>query len=86
MHEHRAEGLFAFLKPSRRVLRGSSKLNLPGYMGFLQFLRNVRQWKACEQAALILQAALEPAMASRVKKGDLVTCFDHFDLLQTARN
>ena len=57
MHEHRAEGLFSLLKPDLRVFRGLSNTNLPGYVGFLQFLRNFRQRNACEQAELILQAA-----------------------------
>ena len=74
------------LKPYLRVFRGLSKLNLPGYVGFFQFLRNFRQYNACEQAELLLQAALDPAIARRAKKGEFVTCFDHFDLLQTARN
>jgi hypothetical protein len=39
-----------------------------------------------EQAERILHAALDPAMASRAKKGDCVKCLDHFDLLQTAIN
>jgi hypothetical protein len=38
------------------------------------------------QAELILQAALDPAIASRAKKGELVKDFDHFDFLQTAIN
>src|SRR5215510_11097719 len=59
---------------------------LPGYGGFFQFLRNFRQLNAFEQAELVLQAALEPTIASRAKKGEFVTCFDHFDLLQTAIN
>jgi hypothetical protein len=42
VHENRAECLFSLLKPYLRVLRGPSKTNLPGYVGFLQFLRNVR--------------------------------------------
>ena len=58
MHENRAECLFSFLKPYLWVFRGVSKLNLPGYVGFFQFLRNVRHLSACEQAELILQAAL----------------------------
>jgi hypothetical protein len=33
-----------------------------------------------------LQAALDSAIARRAKKGEFVTCFDHFDLLQTAVN
>jgi hypothetical protein len=33
-----------------------------------------------------LQAALDPAIASRAKRGEFVTDFDHFDLLQTAIN
>jgi hypothetical protein len=57
VHEHRAECLFSVLKPSLRVFRGVSKCTLPGDIGCLQFLRNVRQHNACEQAELILQAA-----------------------------
>ena len=86
VHENRAECLFSLLKPYLRVFRGVSKFTLPGYVGFFQFLRNFRQYNACEQAELILQAALDPAIARRAKKGELVTCFDHFDLLQTAIN
>ena len=47
---------------------------------------NFRQLNAFEQAELILQAALDPTIARRAKKGEFVTCFDHFDLLQTAIN
>ena len=86
VHENRAECLFSLLKPYLRVFRGISKFNLPGYLGFFQFLRNFRQYNAFEQAELILQAALDPAIARRAKKGEFVTCFDHFDLLQTAIN
>jgi transposase-like protein len=67
-----------------RVFRGVSKYNLPGYVGFFQFLRNFRQHNAFEQAELILRAALDPTIARRARKGELDTCFDHFDLLQTA--
>jgi len=56
------------------------------FVGFFQFLRNFRQRNAFEQAERILQAALDPAIARRAKQGEFVTCFDHFDLLQTARN
>jgi hypothetical protein len=35
---------------------------------------------------MILYAALDPSVASRARKGEFVTCLDHFDLLQTARN
>ena len=64
-----------------------SKTNLPGYVGFFQFLRNVRHQNAFEQAAeLILQAALDPAVATRARRGEFVQCLDHFDLLQTAIN
>src|SRR5256884_5428254 len=86
VHENRAECLFSLLKPYLRVFRGLSKINLPGYVGFFQFLRNFRQRNAFEQAELILQAALDPVIASRAKKGEFVKCFDHFDLLQTAIN
>src|SRR4249920_3559699 len=63
VHENRAECLFALLKPYLRVFRGISKTNLPGYVGFFQFLRNFRQQNAFEQAELILQAALDPTVA-----------------------
>ena len=86
VHENRAECLFSLLKPYLRVFRGMSKFNLPGYVGFFQFLRNFRQQNALEQAELILRAALDPAMTGRAKKGEFVKCFDHFDLLQTAIN
>ena len=68
------------------MFRGISKLNLPGYVSFFQFLRNVRQRNAFEQAELILQAALDPTIASRARRGEFVKCFDHFDLLQTPIN
>jgi transposase-like protein len=86
VHENRAERLFSLLKPYLRVFRGISKLHLPGYLGFFQFLRNFRHQNACEQAELILQAALDPTMARRARKGEFVRCLDHFDLLQTVRN
>jgi hypothetical protein len=86
VHENRAECLFSLLKPYLQVFRGFSKFNLPGYLGFFQFLRNCRHRNAFEQAELILQAALDPSVASKARKGEFVTWFDHFDLLQTAIN
>ena len=86
VHENRAECLFSLLKPYLRVFRGLSKTNLPGYLGFFQFLRNYRQLTAFEQAGLILYAALDPAISSRARKGEFVKCLDHFDLLQMQRN
>jgi transposase-like protein len=86
VHENRAECLFSLLKPSPRVFRGLSKCNLPGYLGFFQFLRNFRYKNACEQAELLLQAAVDPAIASRAQWDEFVRCFDPFDLLQTAIN
>jgi hypothetical protein len=86
VHENRAEGLFSLLKPYLRVFRGLSKTNLPGYVGFFQFLRNFSQLTAFEQAEMILYAALDPAIASRARKGDFVRYLDHFDLLQSPIN
>jgi transposase len=86
VHENRAECLFSLLKPYLEVFRGLSKHNLPGYVSFFQFLRNFRSQNACEQAELILQAALDPTIASRARRGEFVKCLDHFDLLQTVRN
>ena len=85
-HEHRAECLFSLRKPYLRVFRGVRKTHLPGDVGFFQFLRNSRQHNAFAQAELILQAALDPAIARRAKQGEFVTGFDHFALLQTATN
>ena len=51
------------------LLRFLSKFNLPGYVGFFQFLRNFHQRNAFEQAEQILRAALDPAIAGRAKKG-----------------
>jgi transposase-like protein len=86
VHENRAECLFSLLKPYLRVFRGISKTNLPGYVGFFQFLRNFHQLTAFEQAEMMLYAALDPATASRARQADFVKCLDHFNLLQTARN
>jgi transposase-like protein len=86
VHENRAECLFSLLTPSLRVFRGRSQTTLPGYVGLFHFLRNFRHLNAFEQAELLLQAALDPAIARRARRGELVTCFDHFDLLQTAIN
>ena len=86
VHENRAECLFSLLKPYLRVFRGISKMNLPGYLGFFQFLRNFRQQNAFEQAELILYAALDPTIASKARKGNFVRWLDHFDLLQTVIN
>jgi len=86
VHENRAECLFSLLKPYLRVFRGVSKINLPGYIGFFQFLRNFSQLTAFEQAEMILYAALDPAIASKSRKGDFVRCLDHFDLLQSPIN
>ena len=83
VHENRAECLFSLLKPYVRVFRGLSTYNLPGYVGFFQCLRNFRHQTACEQAEMILCAALDPSIASRARKGECVRCSDHFDLLQT---
>src|SRR5499425_1872174 len=86
VHENRAECLFSLLKPYLRVFRGLSKTNLPGYVGFFQFLHNFYQLTAFEQAEMILYAALDPAIASKARKGDFVRCLDHFNLLQSPIN
>src|SRR5262249_41644528 len=83
VHENRAECLFSLLKPYLRVFRGISKTSLPGYVGFFQFLRNFHQLTAFEQAEMILYAALDPAVASKARKGDFVRGLDHFKLLQS---
>src|SRR5438445_4144888 len=72
VHENRAECLFSLLKPYLRVFRGLSKYNLPGCVGFFQFLRNFRYQNACEQAEMILCAALDPSIASRARNGEFV--------------
>src|SRR5499433_1009736 len=49
VHENRAECLCSLLKPSLRGFRGVSKCNLPGSIGFFQFLRHFRPHNAFEQ-------------------------------------
>jgi hypothetical protein len=53
VHENRAECLFSLLQPYVRVFRGLSQYHLPGYVSFLQFLRNFRHQNAGEQAEMI---------------------------------
>jgi hypothetical protein len=86
VHEHRAECLCAWLKPSLRVVRGLSKTTLPGDGGVLQFLRHLHPLTAGEQAEMILYAALDPPVAGKAKQGDLVRCLDHCKLLQSPIN
>ena len=57
VHEHRAACLCSLLKSYWRAFRGVSKTHLPGYVGFLQFLRNVHQLTAFAQAEMLLYAA-----------------------------
>ena len=71
VHKNRAESLFSLLKPYLRVFRGLSKFNLPGYVGFFQFLRNFRYQNALEQTEMILCAALDPSLASRPERESL---------------
>ena len=88
VHENRAECLFSLLKPYLRVFRGISKFNLPGYVGFFQFLRNFRQQNAFEQTEMILHAALDPSVASRARKGELsrvLTTLTFYKLLEIER-
>ena len=82
-HENRAERLFSLMKSYLQVFRGISKLNLPGSSGFFQVLGTVRHRNAFEQAELIVEAALDPAIASKARRGGFVTVFGTFDLLQT---
>jgi hypothetical protein len=86
VHAHRTACLFSLLKPYRRVVRGLSQGNLPGDLGFCQFLRNARHQHAFDPAELILPAALDPALASKARKGEFVTWFDHVNLRHTAIN
>ena len=87
VHENRAECLFSLLKPYLRVFRGGQQVAIyQGYVGVLSIPPQLSsaQWRV-EQAELILQAALDPAIARRPRREEFVACFDHFDLLQTGR-
>jgi len=86
VHENRAENSFSLLRPFLAVFRGISKCNLPGYIGFFQFLRNFRNLNAFQQAEVILHAALDPNVANKARKGEFVKLFDHFQLLHTVIN
>jgi hypothetical protein len=79
----RAAGRCAWRQPSRRGWRGGSQCPLPGAVGCVQCRRPLRQHKACEQAALLCQAARAPATVSTARQGELVRGFAHCALLQT---
>ena len=78
VYENRAECLFSLLKPYLRVFRGVSKFNLPGYVGFFQFLRNFRQQNAFEQTGLILWAALDPTIVRKARRGRICEVLGSF--------
>jgi len=86
VHENRAENCFSLLRVYLAIFRGIAKHNLPGYIGFFQFLRNFRSLNACQQAEYILYAALDPNIANKAKMGEFVKIFDHFNLLHTVIN
>jgi transposase-like protein len=86
VHENGSENEFSLLRPFLVVFRGINKHNLSGYIGFYQFLRNYRKLNAFQQTSLILQALLEPELSQRIKDGDFVKMFDHFNLLHTVIN
>src|SRR5262249_19702570 len=71
-HGQRAECLLSLRKPSWRVFRGLSKTNLPGYVSFVQCMRNFCEQNAFQQAELILRVALDPPMASQARRGEFV--------------
>jgi hypothetical protein len=73
--------LFFLLKLYMLAFRDLSKVTLLGYLSFLQFLQNFQQRNACEQAALISQTALDPAITHRARRGEFTRLLDHFDLL-----
>ena len=56
------------------------------YLRFFQFLRNFYHLTVFKQAEMILYAALDPAIASKARRGDFVRYLDHFDLLQSSIN
>jgi len=86
VHENRAENCFSLLRVFLAIFRGIGKHNLPGYIGFFQFLRNFRSLNAFQQSEVILHAALDPSIASKAKVGEFVKLIDHFELLHTAIN
>jgi transposase-like protein len=99
IHENRAECLFSLLKPYLRVFRGVSKFNLPGYVGFFQFLRNFRQHNASLNFAQFVERrrwwpwAREGHAEAHVFAGDAhchggkrCRATARFDALQSVRN
>ena len=69
VHENRAECLFSLLKPYLRVFRGLSKTNLPGYVGFFQFLRNFRSPECVRAGRIDLTGSLRPLHCQQSQKG-----------------
>ena len=46
-------------------------------------VEGLRPLTACEQAEMILYAALDPAVAGKARQGDFVRCVDDFNQLQS---
>ncbi len=86
VHENRSENCFSLLRPYLDVFLGIGKANLPGYIGFFQFMRNHCKPNAFEQSEMILHAILNPDISNKIKKGNFVKQLDHFMLLQSAIN
>jgi len=55
---------------------GVSKDLLPGYVGFFQFLRNFKDLNCFGKGEKILEAGLDPRIASAAKKGERGICLD----------
>ncbi|MGB9595432.1 MAG: transposase [Candidatus Poribacteria bacterium] len=86
VHENRSENCFSLLCTYLSVFRGVGKANLPGYIGFFQFMRNHSSLNAFEQSEMLLHTVLNPDIANNIKKGNFVKQLDYFNLLQTMIN
>ena len=75
VHKDRAECLFSLLKPYLRVFRGVSKYNLPGYVGFFQFLRNFTAAQCVRAGRTDLTSGLKSRDSKQGQKGGICHMF-----------
>ena len=74
-HEHRAECLCSWLTPSLRVFRGGQHVQPARGYRVLSVPAELSSAERLRTGGVDLAGALDPAMASRAKKGEFVTVF-----------
>lgn len=83
--QNRSESIFSLLKPFLIGFRGVSKLFLHTYVGFFQFLYNLRHLNSFKKAELLLIYALCPEFADKSKTNEFEQNFNYLILEEELR-